>query len=111
MLAVEWQRYGIRVNSIAPGMIASGGLGKYDKKYLETIKKMGVNNLAGRLGTNAEVTNPVIFLLSPGASYITGASLRVDAGESIALQQTPLVKPSKDTWISIDDRIEKSSKL
>jgi len=110
-LAVEWQRYGIRVNSIAPGMIASGGLGKYDKKYLETIKKMGVNNLAGRLGTNAEVTNPVIFLLSPGASYITGSSLRVDAGESITLKRNPWMKPLKRTWLDVEGELRKISNL
>jgi len=110
-LALEWQRYGIRVNSIAPGMIASGGLGKYDPKFQAVIKKMGGCNLAGRLGTNAEVTNPIIFLLSPGASYITGTSLRVDAGESITLMRNTLVKPLEHTWLNVEDELRKSSKL
>jgi len=110
-LALEWQRWGIRVNSIAPGMIASGGLGKYDKKYQDAIKKMGSNNLAGRLGSNAEVTNPIIFLLSPGASYITGTSLRIDAGESIFLKRNPWVKPFKGTWLNVEEELRKLSHL
>jgi citronellol/citronellal dehydrogenase len=45
---------------------------------------MARQNPSARLGTESEVAAAVLFLLSPGASYITGASLRVDGASSLA---------------------------
>ena len=49
---------------------------------------------AGRLGTEAEVSAAVIFLLSPAAAFITGETLRVDGGGS--LHKVPLLPVATD---------------
>ena len=79
-LAVEWAPYHIRVNSIAPGIINSSGLANYDPSILENLESYIP---AKRLGSESEVASAVTFLLSPGASYITGATLRVDGASSL----------------------------
>ncbi len=82
-LANEWGRYGVRVNAIAPGTIQSSGLEKYDPMYKEFIQGYAKHNQTQRLGTEAEIASAIIFLLSPAAAFITGATLAVDGGESI----------------------------
>ena len=79
-LAVEWAQYHIRVNSVAPGIIKSSGLANYPPSVLENIESPIP---AKRLGSESEVASAVTFLLSPGASYITGATLRVDGASSL----------------------------
>lgn len=82
-LAVEWGRYGVRINSVAPGPILSSGLDTYAKEFRSFIDATAKNNQAQRLGSMAEVAAAILFLLSPAASYITGQTLFVDAGESL----------------------------
>ena len=89
-LANEWGRRGVRVNAIAPGTIASSGLDTYDEAAKAMILEAGKNNQAYRLGTEAEVAGAVCFLLSPASAYITGTTLKVDAGESLV---HPLYRP------------------
>ncbi len=82
-LASEWGRYGVRINSVAPGTIQSSGLDSYDPQYREFIMTFAKNNQTTRLGTSAEVASAVMYLLSPAASFITGQTLYVDGGESV----------------------------
>lgn len=82
-LAVEWGRYGVRVNAVAPGIIHSSGLNKYPEEFRSFIFSHGKNNQANRLGTEAEAAAGIIFLLSPAAAFITGETLKIDAGESL----------------------------
>ncbi len=76
-LAVEWSRYYIRVNAVAPGIINSSGLDQYPPQLLNNIN---ANIPLKRMGTCDEVAYPVLFLASPFASYITGETLYVDGG-------------------------------
>jgi len=76
-LAVEWSRYHIRVNAVAPGIINSSGLEQYPPKLLDNIN---ANIPMKRMGTCEEVAYPVLFLASPLANYITGETLYVDGG-------------------------------
>jgi len=80
-LSMEWIRHGVRVNAVAPGLIYSETAAKnYPPGFLESF----ANEIpAKRLGTPEEVSSAVCFLLSPGASYITGVTLRVDAASSL----------------------------
>ncbi len=82
-LAVEWAHNGIRVNSVAPGIIMSSGFDTYDPFFQEQFLAMKDNIPARRLGTEEEVAASVVFLLSPAGSYITGETLRVDGASSL----------------------------
>ncbi len=95
-LATEWGRYGVRINSVAPGTIDSSGLESYDETYKEFIYSFSKNNQAYRLGTVAEISAAVLFLLSPAASFISGITLYADAAESIFSPVMPPVENDKN---------------
>jgi citronellol/citronellal dehydrogenase len=79
--ATEWAASGVRVNTIAPGSIASSGLDTYDSKDTDFIRNQVAREIPlQRFGTEAEVSAAVVFLLSPAASFITGTCIRVDGG-------------------------------
>ncbi|HZY04920.1 MAG TPA: SDR family oxidoreductase [Anaeromyxobacteraceae bacterium] len=78
-MAVEWAPLGIRVNAVAPGWIASSGLDHYDEEVRRTvIPRLAEAVPLRRLGTEAEVSAAICFLLSEAAAFVTGACLRVD---------------------------------
>jgi citronellol/citronellal dehydrogenase len=79
-LAVEWSQHNILVNAVAPGIIISSGTAQYPPQLLER----GVAETPlKRAGTIDEVAASIIFLASPAAQYITGATLRVDGAQSL----------------------------
>jgi meso-butanediol dehydrogenase/(S,S)-butanediol dehydrogenase/diacetyl reductase len=89
-LACELAPYGITVNGVAPGEIAtdlqSAGLrqraeraGREADEFLAEMLQRDIP--AGRLGTPAEVADVFAFLASPSAAYVTGEILRVDGGQ------------------------------
>ncbi|MED0666957.1 SDR family NAD(P)-dependent oxidoreductase [Bacillus badius] len=76
---------GIRVNSVAPGSILheTGNWKRRLEENPERIKEFVKNDIpAGRFGTPEEVAHVVAFLASDKASWIVGASLNVDGGQS-----------------------------
>eukprot|EP01084_Bolivina_argentea_P217824 369774_1 len=95
VMTQNWSKYGVRINSVAPGFIDSSGLESYPKGYRSMLAIHTKDNYLYRMGTVQEVSNAVVFLLSDGASFITGASLRVDGGESI---YNPLLPPTKPRY-------------
>jgi NAD(P)-dependent dehydrogenase (short-subunit alcohol dehydrogenase family) len=82
-LSLEWAWRGVRVNAVAPGIILSSGYDNYDPVFQKAFLDMADNIPARRLGTEEEVASSVMWLLSPGAQYVTGATLRVDGGSSL----------------------------
>jgi citronellol/citronellal dehydrogenase len=79
--ASEWAPSGVRVNTVAPGAIASSGLDTYDARHRNYIQEQVSGEIPlNRFGTEAEVSAAIVFLLSPGASFITGTCLRIDGG-------------------------------
>ena len=86
-LAVEWARYNIVVNAIAPGIITSSGTQQYPAEILaQAIETCP----AKRAGTVDEVTAAILFLCSPAAQYISGTTLRVDGGHALRGDTFPI---------------------
>lgn len=88
--AVEWASCGVRVNAVAPGWIESSGMAGYKGPITAFIPRLKEAVPLKRLGTEAEVSAAVCFLLTPAASFISGATLRVDGAASLGNPIFPL---------------------
>lgn len=78
-LASAWVKEGIRVNAVAPGVIATPmttPLMKNEAATRELTSRVPID----RVGQPADVAGPVLFLCSPAAAYVTGVLLPVDGG-------------------------------
>jgi len=80
-LALEWAKFNILVNAIAPGPIYTPGSDSnlWSNTTFHDMVKRGVP--LGRFGTAEDIANMAIFLASPAGDYITGATMVVDGGE------------------------------
>jgi NAD(P)-dependent dehydrogenase (short-subunit alcohol dehydrogenase family) len=77
--STEFARYGVRVNAIAPGNIRTDAV--VDMLGADDFEEQGrTGNPTGRLGEPREIAEAVLFLASPGASYLSGVELAVDGG-------------------------------
>ena len=93
--AVEWAYAGVRLNAVAPGYLGSSGLDTYeDPEMVECIPHFPESVPLNRVGTESEVSSAVCYLLSDGASYINGVTLKVDGGSSLCLS-SPLGRKIK----------------
>jgi NAD(P)-dependent dehydrogenase (short-subunit alcohol dehydrogenase family) len=90
-LAVEWSRWGIRVNAIAPGAFTTGAGAEqiWTDSSIEDRIRSAIP--LGRFADVEDIAEPARFLLSRGANYITGAVLKVDGGWTLNpwLYETP----------------------
>ncbi|UQA94607.1 SDR family NAD(P)-dependent oxidoreductase [Streptomyces halobius] len=77
--ALEYAAYGIRVNSVSPGLIGRPGI---EEDWPEGVRRWRAAAPAGRLGRPEDVGDACVFLASPMASWITGHDLVVDGGVS-----------------------------
>ena len=81
-LALEWGRFGVRVNAIAPGPIeGTEGMTRLAPGDATAALKGRVP--LGRYGTIFEVAEAMTYLVSPAGAYITGATLLVDGGTTL----------------------------
>ncbi len=93
--ACEWAAEGVRVNTVAPGGIASSGFDRYTPEARRELRKYAAKVPLKRFGTEAEVSAAIVFLLSPAAAYITGTCIRVDGGTPNARQTWTLGETSR----------------
>lgn len=93
-LAVEWASAGIRVNCVAPGIIASSGLNNYPAG-LSLGRQMQSTIPMKRLGSCEETAWAIAFLAGPVGSYITGQTLTVDGGRSLWGDAWPIPDPDE----------------
>jgi peroxisomal 2,4-dienoyl-CoA reductase len=98
-LALEWARYGIRVNAVAPGPIPTEGVRKAFappggsevpdvfavERALESYARQSIP--LGKWGTPRDIANAIAFLASPAGDWITGSIFVVDGGEWLARGQ------------------------
>jgi citronellol/citronellal dehydrogenase len=80
-LSMEWAASNVRVNAVAPGTILSSGMLHYPREVQQRIVAEMVKSPPARLGSESEVSAAIVFLLSPGAAFITGVTLEVDGGQ------------------------------
>jgi citronellol/citronellal dehydrogenase len=99
--AWEWGPYGVRVNSVAPGFVASSGFDTYDEATTSMLRQAVTGIPLKRFGNEAEISAAVCFLLSPAAGFINGATLAVDGGGQFGsspnywpLPEEPVNEPS-----------------
>jgi 3alpha(or 20beta)-hydroxysteroid dehydrogenase len=78
--ALELGRYGIRVNSIHPGVIASPMVEHAPPAVRERLDRLMAQQPIPRMGTPEEVANLALFLASDESSYCTGAQFVIDGG-------------------------------
>lgn len=77
--AVEYSARGVRVNALAPGAVRTPMIAGW-MRDAEFTRALIARHAIGRLAEPEEMSEPVLFLCSPGASFITGQVLLVDGG-------------------------------
>jgi NAD(P)-dependent dehydrogenase (short-subunit alcohol dehydrogenase family) len=112
-LAVEWAKYGIRSNAIAPGPFPTkGAWSRLAPPGLGIEKKMKNRIPLKRFGEHIELANLASYLISDEAGYINGEVVTIDGGEWLkgAGQFNDLDKIPKMAWKAMDAMRKKSKK-
>ena len=107
-LAVEWAKYGIRVNALAPGPIPTDyAWAMLNPTDSSSVGATQIDQIpAGRSGTIEELANLTMFLLSDACDYLTGQTIAMDGGQMLAGPGTfaGLTSLSDGDWADIKQR-------
>jgi len=79
-LAVEWGRYGMRFNAIAPGLFPTKGMSARLSPSGRDGNSHNAMNPMGRHGEMHELANLAVFLMGPGAEWVNGETIGIDGG-------------------------------
>ncbi|MDR3384602.1 MAG: SDR family oxidoreductase [Rhodoferax sp.] len=108
-LAVEWARYGIRLNAVAPGEIPTEGMSRRLNPGEEPGARSKRHNPMARTGEMSELQNLAAFLLAPGqCDWLTGQTIAMDGGNALATGGNfyELREWSDAQWQAARERIE-----
>ncbi|WP_213958197.1 MULTISPECIES: SDR family oxidoreductase [unclassified Variovorax] len=108
-LALEWARYGIRLNAVGPGEIPTEGMSKRLNPGEEPGARSKKTNPMGRVGEMSELQNLAAFLMAPGqCDWLTGQSIMMDGGHAAATGGNfyELRQWSDADWMAARERIE-----
>jgi NAD(P)-dependent dehydrogenase (short-subunit alcohol dehydrogenase family) len=78
--ALEYAARGIRINAVCPGIIETPMVADMLEREPEAMKELMKEQPIGRLGRSDEIASAVLWLCSPGASFVIGHALAVDGG-------------------------------
>ena len=112
-LAVEWAKYGIRTNAIAPGPFPTKGAwdrllpGDLKEKF-DMKKKVPV----GRVGVHQELANLAAYLMSDFSAYVNGEVITIDGGEWLkgAGEFNMLEEVSEEMWDMLEMMVRSKKK-
>ena len=108
-LAVEWARFGIRLNTVGPGEIPTEGMSKRLNPGEQPGQRSIERNPMARPGQISELQNLAAFLMAPGqCDWLTGQSIMMDGGSALATGGNfyELRSWSDDDWRIARERIE-----
>ena len=108
-LAVEWAKYGIRLNTVGPGEIPTEGMSKRLNPGEQPGQRSIERNPMARPGLMSELQNLAAFLMAPGqCDWLTGQSIMMDGGSALATGGNfyELRSWSDDDWRTARQRIE-----
>src|SRR5256885_13942087 len=111
-LAVEWGRYGIRLNAIAPGPFPTeGAWARLNPMKESDDDRYKARNPLGRVGRPRELANMAAFLMSDEVEYINGEVIAIDRGMGIMGNGTfsNMMAYSEDDWRHIREQIQSTN--
>jgi NAD(P)-dependent dehydrogenase (short-subunit alcohol dehydrogenase family) len=112
-LAVEWARYGIRLNATAPGPFPTEGAWEKLSPVPGTKASATSDDQVPmrRYGRMHELQNLLIFLMADGCDYLTGQTIAIDGGHHLAAPSTfaDLAELSDETWAEAREAIRATS--
>jgi NAD(P)-dependent dehydrogenase (short-subunit alcohol dehydrogenase family) len=81
--ALEYAPRGIRINAVCPGIIDTPMVASMLVSQPEAMKELMKEQPIGRLGRPEEIAAAVLWLCSPGSSFVIGHALAVDGGYTV----------------------------
>jgi NAD(P)-dependent dehydrogenase (short-subunit alcohol dehydrogenase family) len=112
-LAVEWARYGIRLNAAAPGSFPTESAWEKLSPVPGTKASATSDDQVPmrRYGRMHELQNLLIFLMADGCDYLTGQTIAIDGGHHLAAPSTfaDLAELSDETWAEAREAIRATS--
>lgn len=109
-LCTEWMESSVRINCVRPGIIwTESGFANYGPAGDYFVGKILPTLPAKRFGTPEEIASATVWLLSEGASYVTGAVMCVDGGSAYTF--LPLVEIADECHLPVYGSLPKLAKL